>query len=297
MSLMTDTQGTPERVLALLQLLSAHGGRLPQTQIRPWLDPLEREQKAVDQTLGAARSLGLVQSQGAEIALDVGDCPADIDGLADLVHRRLVAIQQNDANAVVLETYAWFVARSARERGTSWIVRYNNTQLTDEINHALQREGETHTFNTTRYPRWRDWIGLMGLGLDCPKPGGDHFLPFASERLAIELSALEEQSVPGAPVKAERFVRLCSERMPYLDAGVAFERAARRIDWRPTARALGPVFSDALRDLHDRKRVELQMTGDTPDAYRLSDDPAHKVKAFSAVVIIPAAPRTQGGMQ
>lgn len=298
MSLMTDTQGTPARVLALLQLLSGHGGRLPQVQIEPWLNPTGAENPtAVSQTLGAARSLGLLENQDADVVLCLPACPHDIDSLADLVHHRLVAIPDEDANAVVLQVYAWFVVRSAYERGTAWISQFNSPQLADEINHALQREGGTHSFNKDRYPRWRDWIGLIGLGLDCPKRGGDHFLPFASERLRIELSASTAQFPIGEPVTAERFVRLCAECMPYLDTGALFGRAARRIDWAPTARALGPVFSDALRDLHDQGLVELRMAGDTADAFRLSDDPAHTIKAFSAVVIDPETAANAGGLQ
>lgn len=125
MSLMSDTQGTPERVWSLVNLLHAHGGALDREGVKVWLDPFNTDAKgtAVLNTIGAAASLDLIlpdRSTGT-IRLLVDGLPDTQAGFADWVHDKLIDTPPDHGNSVVLETYAWFVASSAREKGTLWI--------------------------------------------------------------------------------------------------------------------------------------------------------------------------------
>jgi hypothetical protein len=82
MSLLTDTQGTPNRVYALLRLLDEAGAPLLLDTVAGWLvprnrtenDEVPRPKDALGQTLGAARSLDLI-ADGAPITLKVKTPP------------------------------------------------------------------------------------------------------------------------------------------------------------------------------------------------------------------------------
>ena len=61
MSLLSSTQGTPERVLSLLQVLAAHDGQMDRADLLAWLNPAFTQKTtraiigpAAEQTLGAA---------------------------------------------------------------------------------------------------------------------------------------------------------------------------------------------------------------------------------------------------
>src|SRR5437762_5592214 len=109
MSLMSDTQGTPERVWSLVRLLGAHGGEMPRHDVKEWLDPLERDTlgTAVANTIGAASSLGLVSTDnnGKSLRLEVSDLPRDIDCFSDWVHDRLAKLPGDDSDAIVLAAF------------------------------------------------------------------------------------------------------------------------------------------------------------------------------------------------
>jgi len=291
MSLMTDTRGTPERVWSLVGLLRAHDGELGREAIKTWLDPFATDDTgtAIQNTIGAASSLDLIEPDRAagSVRLVANDLPDTLPGFADWVHGKLVQTPLDHANSVVLEAYAWFVATCARERGTTWIERESADSLTERIRVDLTPEDEEGRFNKTRYPRWRDWIGLMGLGLALPIPRGQSFYPTVTARLEREMAALREHFGTEAEIPAEIFLAALTQRMAYLDGGELFQTAANRIRWSPPARQLSIVLSTALRDLDDDGVLELKMYGDAPNAFTLHPDPTHRKRAFIVVRLMP----------
>ena len=286
MSLMSDTQGTPERVWALVRLVSAHGGRMPRDDVRHWLDPLHsdaREATAVTQTVGAASSLALVShdTTSKSLILGINEFPGDLVAFADWVHERLIGLPDFHPDAVVLGAFAWFVANSAKQKGMTWMNGRSTNDIADSIRSALGNDSEGATFNATRYPRWRDWITFLGLGYDVPFKGGAIFLPYVVERMRrIQNDVFKDT---GAEVDAKAFLARLSSLMPYLDGGTLFDDMAQHIGWSPTLGRLSPVTSTALRELHDRKVLELRTYGDTRDDCALSPDRTHKIQSFRTV--------------
>ncbi len=296
MSLMTDTQGTPERVFALAQLIAARGGQIPRDEVRHWLDLTsadDKESTAVRQTVGAASSLGLVgvDTASKSLVLGVNNLPRDRATFSDWVHEQLVSLPQAHPDAVVLRAFAWFVANVGKHRGTTWLSDLSNQQIADAIRSDIASDEEGSTFNVTRYPRWRDWITFLGLAYDVPLKGGNVFYPYVTERLRRLYDELFEGIDAGQEMEVEAFLTRLSDRMPYLDNGPLFVDMTERVEWSPSPGRLSPVTSTALRDLHDSGVLELRMHGDARDAYSLSPDPTHRIAAFRAVV--PTARRAK----
>ena len=84
MSLLSDTQGRPERVWSLLRLLQALGGRVPRSDVNTWMMPAsfrdsEESLSQVTQTIGSARSLGLVEDDGDVRVVEGGQQPGAIE--------------------------------------------------------------------------------------------------------------------------------------------------------------------------------------------------------------------------
>lgn len=282
---MSDTQGTPERVWALVRLVAAHGGRMLRDDVRHWLDPLHENATNVAQTVGAASSLALVHQDTASKSLTLGinEVPGDQLAFADWVHQHLVGLPESDPDAVVLRAFAWFVANAAKRQGTTWMNGRSNKHIADAIRADLANDTESATFNVSRYPRWRDWITFLGLGYDVPLKGGAIFFPYTVDRMQRLRHDMFKGVDAGTEVDAIAFVERISNLMPYLDGGTLFLDMAQRIGWAPTEGRLSPVTSTALRELHDRGILTLRMYGDTRGAWSLSPDPAHKVEKFRTV--------------
>lgn len=298
MSLMTDTQGTPERVFALARLIAARGGHIPREEVRHWLDPQNDEDKestAITQTVGAARSLALIRVDNASnsLVLDVNSLPDNPATFSDWVHERLVGLRDDHPDGVVLQAFAWFVASVDQHRGTTWLNDRSNTDIADTIRGVLGGDGQGSTFNSTRYPRWRDWITFLGLAYDMPLKGSNIFYPFVVERMRRLLDELFKGKDTGDEMEAEVFLKRLSTRMPYLDRGSLFADMAARIGSAPKPGSLSPVTSTALRTLNDLGLLELRMHGDARDAYSLSPDPTHRPSAFRTVA--PSAPGGSDG--
>jgi hypothetical protein len=169
MSLLTATQGTPARVYGLVRLLHEAGEALPTDTIAGWLvprniigrDEVVRPKEALEQTISAARSLRLI-SENSPVSPTV-PVPDAIEGFADVAHRQLCALPNDDANIVVLKVYAWFVIRADQDPGS--LYRPGREALAAEIDGAFPRsEGEeARTFNSTKFAPWARWVSFLGL--------------------------------------------------------------------------------------------------------------------------------------
>ena len=274
MSLLTATQGTPNRVYALLRLLREAGEALPADAIAGWLVPrytIGREEairpkEALEQTISAARSLCLV-SDGSPVSSTV-DVPDTIEEFADLAHRQLCALPESDANAVVLKVYAWFVIRA--ERDPASLHRPDREALVAEIDGAFPRsEGEdAKTFNPTKFKPWARWVSFLGMGSDLPNAP---FFPYPAERVLRELRAIAIERGFDCDLDFREVQQELSKRISYLDGGEIFLELSQRIGLR--TRTLSRVLSSALRDLHQEGQIQLTALGDSADRVPFAPDP------------------------
>jgi hypothetical protein len=274
MSLLTATQGTPARVYGLVRLLHEAAEALPTDTIAGWLvprniigrDEVVRPKEALEQTISAARSLRLI-SENSPVSPTV-PVPDAIEGFADVAHRQLCALPNDDANIVVLKVYAWFVIRADQDPGS--LYRPGREALAAEIDGAFPRsEGEAaRTFNSTKFAPWARWVSFLGLGSELPNAP---FFPYPAERVLRELRAIA--AVDGFDTDLDfRDVRnQLSRRMSYLDGGEIFGEMSQRLGLR--TRTLSRVLSSVLRDLHQEGQIQLTALGDSAERVPFAPDP------------------------
>jgi hypothetical protein len=291
MSLLSDTQGTPDRVLSLLQLLAAHDGRLPRAEVLAWLNPAfvhgtprSNASPAADQTIGAALSLNFISQADDGYRLEDGLEVETLDALADLTHQRLLSLDPTHPDAVLPQAFAFIAARAEQARGTAWLHNTTNKLLGEAINAALPERTDTaaegRRFNEYKLPPFWRWTILQGLALDLPGQGPH---PYVAPRLALELARADLPRGEELPVRA--LLDVVAERMPYLDGGPLYRAAAEKLDLPAQARALSPLLSTALRDLHEEGVLTLGARADAAGLVSLADDRFSPIKAVQFVVL------------
>jgi hypothetical protein len=293
MSLLSSTQGTPERTLSLVQVLAAHDGRLPRGELLAWLDPaFGREASevgtsaAADQTLGSASSLDFASVQSGHYVLEPGLDVRDLDQFADITHQRLLTLPPDKADSVLLRAFAYIVARTEQARGTGWLHASTNKVLADGINKAFPERANTgaegRIFNEYKMaPFWR-WIGLVGLAVNLPTNG---YHPSVSVRLARELG--QSGLTAGQELPIRQVLEVIAERMPYMDGGRLFNAAAEAIGLAAQGRSISPVLSTALRDLDEEGVLTLGFRQDAPGLISLADDRYSRIKSVQFVTLKP----------
>jgi len=284
-SLLTDTQGTPERVWALLKLLGAYGDEMPREgafRSLQAIDPSDTERSVFKQTLGAADSLGLIERDRTTVKLRV-PLPQDIPSYSDLVHRLLLSSQGEDR--ALFQVYAWFVVNCDIHGGTKWIGELSNRKdLADRIKEGLPpgEDGVPLTFNDTRIPYWRNWMCLLGLGVHSDLLGT--FYPSPTRRLKRTLSEVGKEFGYGSPLDISQVLTEISNRMPYLDSGEIFQSIQITLK-TPRKAQVSRILSASLRDLHDDECITLQTFGDASGTRQLANDPQHKIQNVKSITI------------
>ncbi|MEY9699496.1 hypothetical protein ABIE71_002239 [Bradyrhizobium diazoefficiens] len=291
MSLLSSTQGTPDRVLSLLQVLAAHDGQMDRADLLAWLNPPFTQTTsgavigpAAEQTLGAASSLNFIRQEDGRCWINDGLEFSSLDDLADLTHQRLLSLDLDHADAVLPQAFAYIVARSEQAKGTAWLHTATNKALADAINQALPTRSNTaaegRRFNEYKFaPFWR-WMTLIGLALDLP---GDGPHPYVLSRLARELA---QSDLPrGEQIPVRLFLDVIAKRMPYLDGGVLYNSAAEKLGLPAQGRALSPILSTALRDLHEEGTLALGSLTDAASLVHLADDRFSRIKAVQFVTL------------
>lgn len=302
MSLLSDTQGRPEGVWSLLRLLDALGGRAPRDDVDRWMMPVsfrssDKSISHVSQTVGCARSLGMVADEARDLTLALATVPQTIEAFSDLVHQRLIA-PPNQADGIVLKVYACVVLQTTRTGGTNWLAEQTIPDIASDFNRVLMRgeDGDDRVFNQYKAAPWREWIIAMGLGF---AGGGKNALPYLfpqpAARLLRELPALADDLGVGVEIPAATFMHALAQRMPYLDGGTTYTHVASLVaeehGWQPRAGWISNVLSEALRDLHEDGKLSLVARTDAADSLSLSHDPASPLGSFVAVVIRDGACR------
>jgi hypothetical protein len=295
MSLLSSTQGTPERVWSLVSLLAGNHGEMTRIEAEAWLNPgflsagtvVSEKQSAFAQVLGAATSLGAIEVEADTLRLATSLHPECFVGFCDWVHDRLSRLDSATKDAVVLETFAWVAVESDRKGGTGWISEETSSTFADAADRALP-EGEDddggRRMNTTKLSAWRRWLFCLGLMTPLPLPSQQQpHHPLVDGRLARELERAGVER--GKKISAGDLLAVLAVRMPYLDGGRIYVQTMRRIGHAPASRRLSPVLSAALRNLHDEGVIELQRPGDSGDLVHLSADQPYRFESFQSVVI------------
>lgn len=300
MSVLSNPQGTPERVWSLvagvasLRKDSEQRASIKRATLEACFNPgyqnngrtIEARAEFFNNTFGAATSLSLLEVVDGAVMLCEDVEATSYAALADCVHDRLccTAMEAHTAkpDAVILEAYAWMAARSGQEGDLNWVYDLTRDQFADEANQALAEDGRERAINTTKIVAWRRWLLFIGLSVPMPRDWVDYPLP--ASRLARELCRNGLRA--GQALSAQDFLAILSQRLPYLDGGRLFERACQRIGYKRDERRLSALTSGALRDLHDAGVLDLRISGDSPNTIGLSYDPAHAVQTFDEVVIL-----------
>ncbi|MGV3524205.1 MAG: hypothetical protein ACO1RX_08275 [Candidatus Sericytochromatia bacterium] len=312
MSILTNPQGRPERIWSLLRLLEAFGESgegfsspgLSRQEIQQWLIPStfsNLDATAFSNTVSCAAGLGLVQRSRSGIYLNCS-VPENRAAFSDLLHERLLSAAstvptQGDSedeedgesagpNRVLMQVYAFFIVMTEKKGGFSWIKEGNSKSLAESIDAGLPRlsqmpEGKRQ-FNPTRLSPWRAWMIYLGLGQEGVSL--PWFYPTVTERLKRELSFLGKNLGFNQELKADDFLDALAVRMPYLDRGHLFGQLSE-VNNCPPNPFISRVLSNALRELHQDKVIEMKVLGDS-GGIRLTHDPTTKdLNMFHGLII------------
>ena len=296
MSLLSSTQGTPERVWSLVRALADNGGALDRTEASGWLNPeftrhgqpAKENSSAFKQTLSAATSLGIVDVDRTELRLNRACTASSFVDFCDWVHGSLIGLDSAKKDAVVLETFAWLVVETDRKKSTNWIHEGTNDGFADAADASLplgtDDDGDRR-INTTKLPSWCRWLVSLGLAVWLPVRTHSIPHPFPDSRVMRALRSVIARENVNKELFADEFLSLLAPHLPYLDGGRMFSDAARRISHAPTPRRLSPIFSTTLRNLHDEGAIELRLHGDAGNLMHLSHDSTHKIASFCSVLL------------
>lgn len=287
MSLLSNTQGRPERVRSLVGLLSAHGGTMPREEVYDWLLPpffRNRDQvpTSIQNTIGAASDLGLVETFRDRLVLVHPHVPMSEDALSDYCHDFLCTTEKQE-DRVLLDAFAYFVVRSEQHGSTDWIE--SNRQVADEVNDVLMKqasEDDERRFNDTKIAPWKSWMTYLGLGWEAPSL--PTFYPSVTERLQRVVRDVGMVLGSDREVDAATFMREVASRMPYLDGGDRFRSICDSVPFRPTGTTW--ILSEALRDLHDDGTLRLHVRGDAREGQQLAPDDTHSIRSYFVSVTI-----------
>ncbi len=274
MSLLTDTQGTPERVWSTARAVSAAEGRLGRTDLADLLNPafirsgeVREVEKAHTQAIGATVSLGLIElTNGAYVSLE--PLASDYAGFSDQVHDRLCAIGNDDPDYLILEAAAWMSLKIDQRQSLQWCAAGADSFASDIEDDIGNPVGGALRYNPTKINAWRRWLLFLDLAVDLP--GGLGLQPCVTGRLRRELA--RSGLARDAEIPIRDFLAAVARLMPYLDGGSLQAPVAARMGISPDGRKVSRLLSMALRDLADEDEIELRVRGDSAATVELAAD-------------------------
>jgi hypothetical protein len=293
---LTNTQGSPERVWSALVGLATFGeqsraeleGLLNPGFLKPGLEPVKTVN--IRQVIGAASSLGGLEADRATAMTEVQASAFSQAEMADWMHDVLRGLEANHKDGVILETYAWMVARSDQAGSMAWMNEMSADAFANAAVEGLLGEDDDGgvKINKEKVVAWRRWLLFLGLATPLPSPLTPQSQPSPASRLHRELV---RAGTAGQTLDAQEFMAIIAERLPYLDRGRLFTQACERIGRRPSPQKLSPMLSIALRDLEDEGALAMEQLGDSSRIIQLSDDPTHLTNGFLTVRVASDAPR------
>lgn len=293
MSVLSQPQGTPERVWSLIDGLQAAGGILQAEDYSALLNPgyvREGNMVAISPTqakdaTGVSTNLNLVVKEEDNYRL-VGTSLITSEIFPDLVHDIFLACAPGEPDAVMLDAYAWLIAESHRRKDLAWCTTMDNNSFVDAMRAGLKGEDDdgSRTMNTTRLPAWRRWQVFLGLCQALPateKTNYWHFSP--ARRIARELVRAK---VPiETSISLTEFLGVVAERCPYLDGGSKFSSVCNSLGYVHSPRELSAALTVGLRELEADGLLEFSLIGDSSDAVQFLSDPSFRTNSFNRVSV------------
>ena len=276
MSLLTETQGTPERVWSSINAVGAVDGPMARDELWALLNPkflrdgVARELGdgiAHRQAVGASVSLGLLELEGGNYRL-AQPLPANYAAFSDAAHDRLCSISADDADYLLFEAFAWMSLKIDQDQSLEWTSRN-----ADSFANAIEADvgnpvGGDLRYNGTKITAWRRWIQFLDLAVDLP--GGLGFYPCIAGRVLRELSRSDLARNVELPVN--EVLAALAHRMPYIDGGILQATVARQIGVTLDRSRVSRLLSMALRDLADEGILKLHARGDASGFVELAAD-------------------------
>lgn len=299
MSVLSQPQGTPERVWSLIDGIQAAGGSLTAQDYAALLNPgyiregntIAIDPKRAQNATGVSTSLKLVVKEGDSYQFALGS-PVTPEDFPDAVHDVLLSLGRSEPNAVMLNAYAWIVAESHRRKDLAWCNDMDRTSFVDAMLAGLTGEDEdgSRPMNTTKLPAWQRWMVFLGLCQDLPateKTNYWHFSP--ARRIARELVRAE---VPyGESVPLSELLSAVAIRCPYLDGGSKYSLACKAIGYVHPPRVLSAALTVGLRELEADGILDFDLVGDSRDAVQFVPDPSFRTNSFNRVTVRGRLPR------
>ncbi|MCY1646666.1 hypothetical protein OVA11_06125 [Caulobacter sp. SL161] len=288
MSLLTDTQGTPERVWSSIHAVAALNGLAPRDELWALLSPkfirggIENDAgdgTAPRQAVGASVSLGLLELVEPNYRL-VAALPANYLAFGDYVHDRLCSIGSDDPDFLIVEALAWMVMKVDQMGSLEWTGRGNDAvanMIEADIGNPV---GGDLRYNRTKITAWRRWAQFLDVAVELP--GNLGLYPCFTGRVRRELarsSLPRDVELPVGDVLAE-----LARRMPYVDGGVLQPAIASRMGVKTDRMRVSMLLSMALRDLTEDDAIELRVRGDASGVVRLTADDRKELSVQSVVL-------------
>ena len=250
------------------------------------MEPRVDEQIAFTQTVGAAASLNLIDTDRTTLRSRVSPIPATQGDFSDLCYDRLLATREglrtdveDDDNALLLTAYAIVALKCDQHRSLSWFCDHLEVSaFADDVRTAAATSNPGGAlFNATKYAPWRRWMVNLGLIEDI---GHGSLIPDVSRRLRSEIA----RAAPPIPStqSATQFVGWVRTRLPFLPGGRLFADVTKHAS-RPSD--CGVLLSAALRNLRDEGVIKLTTVGDAAGQVTLTPDDADPTTSFSEVSV------------
>lgn len=286
MSLLTDTQGTPERVWSCAKAVAAAGGVLDRNDLARLLNPrfvrngeIRDVEKAHTQAIGATVSLDLIELKGG-VYVSCAAMADDYGSFSDQVHDRLCSIPADDPDFLIAEGFAWTVVKTDQRQSLQWCAGSADTIAAD-IEHDIGNPvGGTLRYNPTKINAWRRWIQFLDLAIELP--GNLGLQPSITGRLMRELARSELPRETEIPV--QDFLATIARAMPYVDGGALHAAVAARMGTTVERRKVSRLMSMALRDLADDGHIELRVRGDSANTVELAIDDRPALTVLAVVL-------------
>lgn len=293
MSILSQPQGSPERVWSLVNGIQASGGKLSPEDFGALLNPgymrdgakIFAERTLAQDATGVCTSLRLVikESNSFHYALEKS---LTYDTFSDIIHDILINTPDEEANSTVLNAYAWLVAESHKQRDLSWSAFKDTRSFVEEMLEGLTAADDdgARPMNTTKLPAWRRWLAFLGLCESLPGLTNAplwHFSPARRIKKELQRVSLPE----GQTITGSELLRVIANRCPYLDGGRKYQKACSKMGYVHGQRELSAALTVGLRELEAEEVLEFGLLGDSSDALLMVPDPTLRTNSFNRVTI------------
>ena len=257
------TEPIPARVYALFKIVEKHNG-INRTDLMNLMEPADLNKKTdgtqatsyFGPTLMCARELNLVDSQDNAITIQVEK--GRIKTIYDL--KKYVILMLNS-----FKDEQFYKTSNVVLNMNENVFKMGGMSDTTMTDYLSSKTGET--INNVRMNGWRFWAEFLGLGY---VPSASVFIPNAYRFVKVILA--ESDLEKNKEYLIEDFISIINKYGSILT------------DNSDNYRTLNMAFSNALRELHDQREIELLSQNDRPVSYQLYPSKLFGPSSVTAVV-------------